>query len=365
MNPTASSLERGLECPGSVVIEGVFPNGNAYTYRGTSIHGFARRVIRGLSVSDALQHVAESHRKTCEKLDFAKLTEGLTDLRSENAFAIDSESLAVRFLGEDIGRAYPLLAGTEFAGTEDLGAVRSSDNVIVTTDFKSGFLPVTECRDNAQIKFFSLRAHLATGAPTVLGRIAYIREDGGVRFDEHLFTRGELEDFADDLSALVARIAAARAQYERVGSVDTSPGPWCRYCPAVSACPSKIALARSALTDLPEIQRGLKLMTPEEKGKAWVKAKELETLLEIVIEGLKDCAIQEPYPTRGGEKMVKASMQSRSSFVQAKAIELLHQLGATRAQIDALYGSTTFPVVREVNVPKLPKERRPRKVRAA
>lgn len=348
--PTASGLERALECPASEVLSKIHRT-TADATRGNSIHRFVRLGARGVPIADAIQHVAPKWQETCWHIDWQTLLGAITSIRSEHAFSIDVATNEVLFLGEDIGRRYPARARTQFAGTEDIGGI-DWDGMPVITDVKTGWQPVTDCADNPQLKFFALRAHLATGADRVRCRIAYIREDGRVQLDPHVFTRIELEDFHDSLRELVDRIEAARVQYAATGTVTVSDGPWCRYCPAVSVCPSKVALAREMLTVLRDFEKGLPVMTDAQMGEAWVKAKECERILEVIIDGLKINAKQRAFLTREGAKQVKSIVYPRADFSTPKALELLHELKATREQIDGCYNIRTVEQVREVNAPK-------------
>lgn len=358
MDTTASGLERTLECPGSEVLSKVCTRSD-YADRGNDLHGFVRKVSRGVPIADAIVHVAERWRTTAMAIDFRKLTMGLSQIRSERAFAIDTETQIVRFLGEDIGRRYPERTRAEFAGTEDIGAVRY-DKMPVTIDIKTGWDTVSSPDENPQVKFFAVRAHLETGANQVDGRIAYIRESGSVHFDAHVFSRMEMEDFLDDLSELVPRLEAARAQFEATGTVTVSTGKWCKYCPAATACPAKVGLARYlAGAELAEISAMLTALTPEQRGVAWEKAAEIASILKVVQDGLKDVVKQSgAFLTRGGRKQVKEITFPQARFVQERAIELLHKLGAPREEIDSCYSTTQISKVQEVNAPAPPGEKK-------
>lgn len=365
MLPSASAIGRALECPASSVLPATQVH-REDSARGTSIHRFARLGARGVPIEEAIRHVAPKWQATCWSLDWQTLLGGITQLRSENAFAIDVLTQQVRFLGEDSGRDYSSLGPTEYAGTEDIGGI-DYDGMPVTDDLKTGWQPVTPCAENSQVKFHALRIHLETGADRVRGRISYLREDGGVRPDVHIFTRIELEDFLDELVDLIPRIEAARAQLAAGSMPATSSGPWCRFCPAVSTCPSKTALARALGGDSDVVLRELRAMTKEQQGAAYVKAKEIQRLLEMILDGLDDCARKESFPSRLG-KIVKEIAYDKQQFSIAQAIELLHALGATREQIDSCYSTRAVRQIREVNDPnavKVKKARAPRKGRAA
>lgn len=357
MLPSASALGRALECPASCVLPATQVH-REDAIRGTSIHRFIRVVARGVPIEEAIKHVAPKWQSTCWQIDWSAIVGGLTEIRSENAFAIDADTQQVRFLGEDIGRDYSSVTATEYPGSEDIGGI-DWDGIPCTSDIKTGFMPVAECSENSQVKFFALRIHLETGADRVRGRILYVREDGSVRPDVHVFTRIELEDFADELSDLIPRIEEARAQLAAGITPATSSGPWCRFCPAVSVCPSKTALARALGGDSDIVLRELRAMTPERQGEAYVKAKEIKRMIEMILDGFDDIARRSPFSSRPG-KIVKEIAYDKQQFSNATAIELLHSLGATREQIDSCYRSTPVRQIRELNDKSAPKVKKPR-----
>ncbi len=356
-NPTASSLERVLECPGSAALPSVYES-SPYADRGTCIARFIRNIIAGMSMAGALALVREEWRATCEHLDFTKLCGDLHDVRGEVAYALDTATDATRVLGINLGRNYPALLPTEIGGTDDIEGVRI-DGVPVVADVKTG-QPVTPCADNPQVKFFARILQLRTGAPEVEGRILYVREDGFVTQDCHLFTAYELDSYGDDLAELVERVASARAQYAKTGSVNVSTGDHCRYCASKPACPRYVGLARTMVADVESIASQLAIMTPEQQGIAWDKARAIEGLLDHVVTGLKELARANPIPLANG-KILKETKSHTTGFDRDGALVMLRRKGATDAEIAALYSTTsTFPVraVNDTSKPKVTAKRK-------
>ena len=339
--PTASSLERALACPASLVLPQVHTT-SEYAKRGTEIARFIRLVIGGASVEAAAETVGDLEwRATCLALDWKKLAGDLSEVQGEMAYALDVETDDARRLGSNLGRHYPPTSATEFCGTSDIEGERI-DGIPVVVDVKSG-QPVTLAAHNPQIRFFALVKHLLTGAPEVEGRIAYVGEDGSVWSDCHTFSAFDLESFGDELRALPARIAAARdAAATSVPTVST--GDHCRYCPAKPACPAYVALARTMVTDIDAARVHLPVMTPEEQGRAWAKAKAVESMLETVLDALKAMAKQAPFPLENGQT-VKMVTQKRRAFVQANALRLLEAKGATPEEIAEVYTETVIEKV--------------------
>lgn len=363
---TASGLERALACPASVVLPQVNTT-TRYSTSGNVKHAFVRRVLRGLTVQQALVGVPEEQRATCEAIYFRRVAGDLTEIQSEQAWALDVETNEVRFLGENIGRAYPELGPNEVCGTEDLAGLRI-DSAYVTADIKSGYKPVTACEDNAQVKFFA-RVHMLRHPEldVVEGRILTIRADGTVGIDAHDFTRFDLDCFGDELSEMRDRIAAARAEYESTGRAKVSRGSWCDYCPAKSACPAFVGLARAMASEgtssLELVLSKIAALTPTEQGEVWERARGFADVAEQIIDALKSIAKQDPIPLADG-KQLRETTYEKESFHAESAIALLRQLGATQEQIAALYRRTVVSQVRELKSPGS-LVRKTRKARAA
>ena len=343
---SASSLHRVTQCTASAVLPGARSTG-ASAVRGTSIHAFMRRRLSGISHDEAIAHVDREHRATCTGIDFGAIAADHTKIRSEVSYALNALTGEVRFLGLNMDRRYPDdISHPWIPGTLDMEAVRS-DGVPLVEDFKTG-QPVDPPAENPQILFAALCLRSTTSASDVEGRIRYVREDGKTWVDRHVFDVFELDAFALDLAEASRRVSDALIT---PASAVVHAGPWCKYCPAVTSCPQKVGLARTMLPTLQNIGERIHLMTPEQRGEAWVKAKEVESLLEQVISGLRDCARREPTPLPDG-KVLTVTESSRTSFVQHDAVSLLRELGATQEQIDGLYRRSTFEVVKAIRVKK-------------
>lgn len=369
---TASSLERLMNCPASGILPRVGTT-SIHADRGTAIGRYVRRVVGGVLAADALAEVPEEWRGTCANLRWAKLTGGLERVRGEMAYAYNVDTGEVRELGTNLGRRYPVLGDEWIGGTNDLEGARGA--VEVVKDVKSG-QPVTAAAENAQVLFHALVRREVTGAAVVQGEISYVRNDGDVRPDAHVFGAFDLEHYGDRLRELRDEVMTARARYENDGEVPSvSSGPWCKYCPSKPACPRYTALARAITETAVElfgppfeqkltnearreaVKRRLAVLPPERQAAAWVKARDAEALLEDVTESLKVLAKDQPIKLPGGKELRPTTFQ-RSDFVQGRALDLLRQLGASDEQIDALYEEHDVTSVRELKDPDAPKLRR-------
>lgn len=347
-NPTASALERVFACPDSHLLDATYAT-TKYAERGTEIARCIRNVVGGMSCEDAAKLVRnEAWRKTCLALDFRRLVGDLANVRGEVAYALDVVLDDVRELGSNLGRKYPPTSETEFVGTCDLEGERM-DGVPVVIDVKSG-QRVTDARENPQVMFFARVRQLLTKAPRVEGRLAYVSEDGDIDLDWHEFDPFSLEIFHDDLRGLHATLGGRKASLASGGRVVVASGTHCKYCPAMVACPRYTGLARTMLSDITEIQARIAAMTPAERGAAWEKARDIEHLVEHVIDGLKATARHSPIPLPGG-KEVREMPWRTTAFDQQKAVTLLRTLGATDEQIASLKVTRETTQVRTGNVP--------------
>lgn len=361
VDPTASSCERGAECPASFALAQVTESGEDAD-RGTEIHLFTKRVVTGADRKQALESVSEPWRSTCDKLEVHKLVQGLERVRCEVAFAWDTEKSEARELGVDLGRRYGPRPLHIIPGSIDLHGFRTYDGAPVTLDIKTG-LSVGAVADHWQSRFHANSASFLAKADVAEGRIAYVREDGKVWIEEHEFQVKDFDEIEEDLAELVRGVREARAMLAETGRVHVARGDWCKYCPAFAACPGHILLARAMLEEVEAIAGKLEAMTPEEGGRAWEKMSDAYTILDNVWESMKGLAHRWPLPLPNG-KEVRPVPWSSTSFDKEGALILLRKKGATESEIEALTRRTKTEQVRAVNPPGT-KRRRGRSERAA
>ena len=344
--PTASGLERALECPASLALPHVHESGPD-ARRGTVIHTFIRSVAVGVPRADALALVPQGHRATCEGIDFTRIVGDLSGVEAEVAYALDVETSSARVLGRNLGRNYPATSPAEVCGTNDLQGERAYDHTPVVIDVKTGD-EVTSCDENPQVMFHARARQLITDAPQVEGRLLYIGRTGRVRPDAYTFTRFQLDTFEDRLAALRERATAARERYAATHEVTVSTGPWCAHCPAMVVCPRYTALARTMIADATSIKDRLESMTPDELGTAVVRAQEAKKLVEHVLTGLKAIAERGDIPLPSG-KVYGPIEFDRDDFKQGLALQLLREKGATQEEIDACYVESRITQIRVVD----------------
>ena len=337
---SASAIERVTECAASAVLPKVRRASGPDAERGTEIHGYIRAILAGVKQETALEAVPPQWRETCAKIDFQRLLAGVDVAQSEVAYAIDVQSMKARCLGANIGREYSRfdITATEIPGSCDIDALHYNTGARVVIDVKTGHSRVAPCRENTQIMFFALAMMLLTGANQIEGRIAYISESGEVWNDAHVFTRLELELFADELETTVLkRVPEARRVYLENGTAKVKQGDHCRYCDSMTYCPAYTSLARTMATDMEQIAAKVEELTDEQAGVAWTKVKAVLTLAESVEKSLKERARQSPFPTPDGKIVTALPKRGRECFSASSAIEMLRARGATDADISSLY----------------------------
>lgn len=352
-NGSASSVERTMACPASLVLPQVRRGSSEWADRGTALHRFVRAVITGTPREHALAALDPAERTTAERIDFARFVSDLKDLVSEPAYAIDIRQRAVRFLGLDIGRDYERFGITldEIGASLDIRATRILDDLPCVLDLKFGWEKVTPTEDNAQIKTYALALAWAHGGATdVEGRVVQFDAAGEVSINPYVFTALELDAFADDLEQAIDRVRAAERVVDAGRIPDVGWGSHCRWCEAMSSCPAHVTLARAMLSESKELVARIAMMTIAECGQAWTKAKLIESLLENVFEALKARAVQEPLPTTYGKEARPLTFM-RNEFDKAAAIALCRELGATSEQLASLYHQVRVEQIRELNVP--------------
>jgi hypothetical protein len=301
---TASALEREIQCPASAVISPTVQESGEYAERGHEIHTFCRHVIAGTPRELALAALTNAQwRETCEQIDFGVLCGGVLNVRAEVAYRLNTETDAVTFLGINLNRRYPVRAANDVDGTNDFEGTRPFSGLWVVTDIKTGFMPVTPCRDNPQMKFHAKVLMLLHDVDRVEARIAYIAADGQIAFDVHVFTRLELDLFGDELVARRARIDRANEALRTTGTVNVSAGSWCQYCPAKVACPKFTSLARAMLPALKDIHARWGTMSADEKATAFLMAYEARDLAERIVDSMKGLARDTPIDLGGGKEL--------------------------------------------------------------
>lgn len=373
-NGSASSTDRTLACPASLVLPRVHSHGTAAA-RGTNLHAFIQRVVDGMPPADALSLVPEADRPTAACIDWTRLLGGLIGVKAEVAYALDVRARTARWLGNNIGRDYEAaalahggpLGEWEVPGSLDITGVDGAGRVIIA-DVKSGWGHVTAASENGQGLFFAACRMLLDGVDEVEFRVARLKTNGAIYDgDRHVFTRWDIDAFLDEYEAALVVAHEGAALVAKRGTPDVSEGDHCDYCPCYAACPAKTALVRAALPELASIDARIAAMTSEDAGRAFEIAHDrIAPMLERVLKPLKERVHREGFlPLPGGLKIAKSLETSKARFSEALARGLLIQLGATADQMARCYEQGRFAQVRVVNNPDAPKKARKKKDAAA
>lgn len=354
--PSASGAERVIQCAASVVLPQTYSSSD-YAERGHGLHGFVRAVLTGTPIERALAALPPEHRGIAERIQWRKLGSDLADVRTEVAYAIDVRARTARELGQNIGRHYERHAITddEMVGSDDIEGMRI-DGIPVVLDMKFGYERVAPCEVNAQMLTYCLARAIVTGAPEVEGRIAYVAPEGTIWVDSHTFTAFDLDGFANELEDAFDRVASARRVYVAGGDLNVATGEHCRYCGAMESCPAYVKLARAMLPEALALEAAVETLTLDQAGAAWRKARDIEKLLNRVLDALKARARQEPLPL-GDDKCVKEIAYEAGSFNREAALSLLKARGATDDEVGMLYTKTLIKSVREGNMPGVKRKR--------
>jgi len=275
---------------------------------------------------------------------------------TEQAYAVDSLTGGVLYLGTNIKRAYrqatldrygrePL--PTEWHTSLDLEAT-TIDGLPLAEDYKTG-QRLKSASELWQIRLQCYALAVKYDAPAVWGRVSYIAEDGSVSHDAYLFSRMELNSYPAKLEAIRAQICAAQGVVDAGGMPTVHTGAGCNYCPAAVYCPAQTALARAMVTTLEDIDAQLARMTPEQLARAHELVQQADKIVKRVRKGLNVVVGQHPVPLGNGYEL--RSVQQSRPYINADLVRgLLLKRGATEQEIAGITKTTTFPTIRREKV---------------
>lgn len=298
--PSASGLKRALECPASQALPRAYSKG-PWAERGDGVHDFivrARLVGRDAAI-DELDPDAP-HYALCANLPLERMPQGG---RLEAAFAWNWRTRTARFLGVMIDRNYDRfeILPEEFVGTLDLeGQV---GDLAVLIDWKSGFRWLGPPESAPQLLFGALVSTAVRGLQDARVSFWYMRDNGSFYEDVAVLGPMELENFADELEAMVPRIERARATVAEGKIPTVSEGQWCDYCPAMASCPAKVTLARAMLTEPELLERQLGTLTHENAGRVYERIKQFEDIAKRIKDAIRGLATVAPVPLSGGKSL--------------------------------------------------------------
>lgn len=296
---TASALDRLATCAASGALPAARRTNPDATY-GTALHAFLARA--GTAGRDeALAEAPEEYREAFALIDLDELPVG-SSFAVEVGFAFDLVTGVARELGRDAGRDYSSAIETEICGTADVVGV--FDGGAYVADFKGLYGFVTPARRNRQLRFYALCALLAYGGERAIVEVIRVRKGGESYVDRAVFDLFDLGVlFRNELEQIVARVRAA-CELVAAGQVPTvTESEYCRYCPAGSSCPARVALAAQLAAPRalarPADVLGF-VLTPQTASKARSRVKLIKAVVKEIERQLDEYAWSHPIPVGEG-----------------------------------------------------------------
>jgi len=280
--PTGSQMDRIVRCPASAALPQVYDANEAPDRdRGTAMHSFLDRVAE-VGREAALAEADEQHREFLASIALAQLGDRLS-LSREVALAYDWRDDTARRLRPLEHRAYEVDPAREIPLTIDLAGVGEAE--VYAGDYKSGhgWLPAPEQSMQLGLGALALaRLHEATQAEVEYVRV---RDDGTPRFFRARLDVFGLEAAAERVRGAMEGVEGVRGQLAAGAVPSVTEGPWCRYCPARSACPAKTALIRQVIAD-PQPVPYSQPLTPDGARRAydlWRRARDAMAQVEAAL----------------------------------------------------------------------------------
>lgn len=325
---SASGAERIVRCPSSAKLPQIASTGE-WAERGTTIHEFCRRILKGLDGREEM--IKKAPKKDRELLEIINARDTIIEygecILCEPAFIIDVRNGDVRYLGENIYRNYGERSPYEVGVSLDV-VWRSVGGEICIDDWKTG-MAVALPEDNYQIKLQAYAVMKHFSLDEINAGVTYIDTTGDFNRVAQTLTSLDVDFTLEEVKTAIDVALAA-------GVDQLHEGSWCKYCPAANSCPAKINFASALIGKLTSIGE-VSTMTPIEAGQAWELAKKAEKVVEDIIEKLKTIDdIQLP-----NGKVVRPIISTTKSFDQSKARGLILKLGGTTEDFDTLYSKNT------------------------
>lgn len=322
---TASAVERALACPGSFALPEARTT-NAYAEEGTANHAEHEQAIEAGVIDEPIARILGDAART---------------VRAEVKVAFDVSSGQGRILGYGSDRGYVDLAPFEIPGTLDLLAY-DAERVYVG-DHKLHAL-VTPARSNLQIGFGALAAARALGKEEATVFISY--EHG--RPDVATLDMVELDAIAWRLRGIHGAVASQKARRARGELVEVSEGRHCKHCPAIHACPAKVALIKR-LANGGEANE-LELMMPLSSSTAraaYDRIQQADNVLKRAKAALYAYASETPIPLGDGRFFGRHTKRGTESLDGRIAQEVVRQFAGDQAAADVVEISVTKTAIKE------------------
>jgi len=277
-------------CPASAALPQVRSDSEP-ARKGTAVHLYLACLASGRSREEALDEVPAEYRAACGAIDVSRLP--TLEYAPEVAFAYDYATGNARELGRGLDRGYPDLGPTEIPMTLDSVGVGGSQ--VVVFDVKTGRGRVTPAARNGQIRLGALAAARAYGASRATVGLVYVREGEAPWSDVADLDEMDLDAAAIEARDVMRRVGEAAEVVTAGGTPTLTTGDHCRYCPARTACPARVALLRACVQTPEEIRaRVFAGLEQGERAQAYRLARQIEVLGRELLDALRTSAADEP-----------------------------------------------------------------------
>jgi hypothetical protein len=235
---SASSSHRWIHCTGSIQRAAGMPSGIASSYAldGEEAHELLEYALihqyalaREAFIMSGMQW---THRHDSEETRLDSVQTALDDVQE----LIDAyqPNLTVYL---ETSFTFPTTNNDDCGGTSDVTIYVPDLDMMVVADFKHGAGVAVGANDNPQLKFYAvgsrqaLREQGLCNSGKTIYRLVILQprafhKDGARR--EWTCNDAELDTFIGEVNFAIAKTKASVPEIV--------PGPWCRFCPAVSAC---------------------------------------------------------------------------------------------------------------------------------
>ncbi len=333
MHTTPSALPRLRLCLGSVVLPNASQEAPSMA-RGTAKHAYLQALTNGTPRAVALSAVPEEWRADAAAMDVDALPP-LTSASAEVALAWHVATDACRVLGVGLTREAARVAcrpGEMPMVVDRLGAASPTSGVVV--DWKTGWQEdLAPAAEHWQLLTYAAVALLAYGWDEVTAALCRV-DASPPRWDSTRLDWLGAGAHLARVRALLARAEAAQETYHQRGELPTlRTGKHCAWCPARLACPGRVGAAVSLLRERPEAGVAPLVLSLEEAGAAWERAKLAEEVAREVRLSMEQVAREAGgLPLPGGGALVPVEESEESMDAARVEAWLLARYGSEVAE---------------------------------
>lgn len=348
---TASAHDRVSECAASAALPQVSQTTPRNTF-GRVVHSFLESVATA-GRDAAIEQAPAEHRNVLERMPLELYP---THLTAEVAAAYDVMADHGRILATGRGRAYAGVADTEVCGTADVAG--RDGGLVVVVDYKPRWMPLPAPGLSGQLRLLALALARAQGV--LEARVAWCRyTDDEPRWEHAELSPLDLDDFAEEVREVWLAVVRARAAVAAGKEPDVHTGLWCKYCPALPACPAHrglvLELARGRALDLRH-----ESLTPESAGAAWARLQDAKRALGHIESALRSYAEQSPIVLPNGQRLGYVDEPGREAITDGDGAWLLLASLVGRDGADAAVSrSTSKKAMRDALRPLAKQQGRP------